>query len=175
MALDVGTAIVEGQWWRHVPAGVGPARRPEPPGDNRWQHGHVVDALYLVDNEAGAWAEWYRHLAEAAMPPHVALPRDLWCYDVAPLEVADLSNASRLARVGLAIPQPGRRSWPPYQAVGEQLWREGWRGLVAPSAARPKSRVLVVYLKRGAVPAEVAPAASKRVTEAPVPPTGMQT
>jgi RES domain-containing protein len=109
------------------------------------------------------------------MPPHVALPRDLWCYDVAPLEVADLSNASRLARVGLAIPQPGRRSWPPYQAVGEQLWREGWRGLVAPSAARPKSRVLVVYLKRGAVPAEVAPAASKRVTEAPVPPTGMQT
>jgi hypothetical protein len=30
--------------------------------------------------------------------------------------------------------------------VGEQLRNEGWRGLVAPSAARPTSRVLAVCL-----------------------------
>lgn len=158
-----------------MPSGADPAARPEPPGDNRWQRGSVVDALYLVDGEAGAWAEWYRHLAEAAMPPAVSLPRDLWCYDVASLEVADLSSADRLARVGLELPVPGRRGWPPYQAVGEELHREGWRGLVTPSAARAGSIVLAVFVSGSIIPPEVAPARSTTVTEVPPPPTGMRT
>jgi hypothetical protein len=29
----------------------------------------VVEAVYLADCEATAWAEWYRALAEAALPP----------------------------------------------------------------------------------------------------------
>lgn len=52
-----------------MPAGVDPAQCPDPPGDNRWQRGHVVDPLYLADSPACTWAQWYRHLAEAAMPP----------------------------------------------------------------------------------------------------------
>lgn len=38
----------------------------EPPPDNRWQRGGVVDALYLADDEDTVWAEWHRHLAEPA-------------------------------------------------------------------------------------------------------------
>ena len=34
----------------------------------------------LANDEAGAWAEWYRHLAERALPPAAGLPRDLWIY-----------------------------------------------------------------------------------------------
>ncbi|MHB8294695.1 MAG: hypothetical protein ACYDH5_08750, partial [Acidimicrobiales bacterium] len=76
--------------------------------------------MYLAEAEACVWAEWYRHLAEAAIPPGNALPRDLWRYRITGLEVADLSDAARLARAGLSVPRPGRQGWPPYQAVGEQ-------------------------------------------------------
>jgi hypothetical protein len=89
-----------------------------PPGDNRWQRGNVVDALYLADGEDTLWAEWYRHLAERGVPPMHALPRDVWRYRVPRLEVADLSTAERLGRVDLIPPTPGRKSWPPFQEVG---------------------------------------------------------
>lgn len=175
MALDVDAVTSRGSWVRHVPAGADPVMRPQPPGDNRWQRGRVADALYLADGEPCAWAEWYRYLAEASIPPNLALPRDLWHYDLAPLEVADLSDPDRLGRVGLAPPRPGRRSWPAFQATGEQLYNEGWRGLLAPSAARPGSRVLVVFLRGATIPVEFLAANCTRVAEPPVPPTGMRT
>ncbi|MGH3495512.1 MAG: RES family NAD+ phosphorylase, partial [Sciscionella sp.] len=162
-------------WWRHVPTTIDASARPDPPGDNRWQRGHIVDALYLADSESCAWAEWYRHLAEAAMPPNVALPRDLWRYEVATLQVADLSDVAQLDRVGLSLPHPGRRGWPAIQAIGEQLQGEGWRGLLAPSAARPASHVLAVFLPGSTTPSELVIAACTRIAQPPVPPTGMRT
>lgn len=175
MALDADPTTVSGRWLRHLPAGVSPASRPQPPADSRWQRGEIVDAFYLASSAACAWAEWYRHLAEAAIPPQFALPRDLWRYDIAPLEVADLRRTDRLARVGLSVPRPGRRGWPQFQAVGEQLAREGWAGLIAPSAARPRDHVLVVFLHGETVPPEVASTSYIRVSEPPAPPTGMRT
>jgi hypothetical protein len=84
------------------------------------------------------WAEWYRHLAEQAVPPLVQMPRDLWTWAL-DVEVADLSTVERLAAVGLPLPQPGQRTWPAFQRVGERLWKDGWPGLLAPSAARPQA------------------------------------
>lgn len=176
MSLEIDPITVTARWWRHVPAGVDPAARPVPAGDNRWQHGQIVDALYLADSEACAWAEWCRHLAEAGLHPRVALPRDMWRYDLSSLEVADLSTAYRLARVGLPQPQPGRRGWPAFQAAGEDLHRQGWRGVLTTSAARPASQVLVVFLPEPVeIPAELVPAGHSRVSEPPAPPTGMRT
>lgn len=175
MALDVSSIRVGGRWYRHVPAGADPTVRPVPPGDSRWQHGSVVDALYLADSEDCAWAEWYRHLAESAIPPTVAMPRDLWTYDISPIELADLSDSARLARVGLTRPTPGRRTWAAFQVVGEQLHHDGWRGLVAPSAARSASRVLVMFLPGATIRAEVTATSRTRVTNPPPPPTGMRT
>jgi hypothetical protein len=121
------------------------------------------------------WAEWYRSLAELGVPPMHQLPRDVWRYHPRALEVADLSDGDRLARVGLALPVPGRKTWRPYQTVGEQLWREGWPGLVSPSAARPEGQVLCVFVDDpGALP--VRPRGRPRVVEEPpAPPTGMRT
>jgi hypothetical protein len=146
LPLDVEATTADGLWLRHTPAGHDPARRPIPPDDNRWQRGDVVDALYLCADEAGAWAEWYRHLAERGLPPRAALPRDLCTYEIAPLTVADLRTSDRLARVGLPAPAPGRRTWPPFQDVGEQLHQEGFAGLLTPSAARPATLILCVFL-----------------------------
>jgi hypothetical protein len=130
--------------------------------------------LYLAEDVATMWAEWYRHLAERGMPPLRRLPRDVWRYRVASIAVANLGDVDRLRDVGLDMPTPGRATWPPYQAVGEQLWREGWPGLVASSAARPEGRVLCLFIDRDAIPAR--PLRRPRVVaEPPVPPTGMRT
>jgi RES domain-containing protein len=134
-----------------------------------------VDAVYLADDEQTAWAEWYRHLAEHGLPPAEQMPRDLWEWDV-DAEVADLSDPARLARVGLGVPRPGRSGWSPFQRIGEALAGEGWRGLRAPSAARP--RYLVICLFREAdesVPGAIPRRPPRRVHQPPAPPTGMTT
>jgi hypothetical protein len=158
-----------------VSHGRNPRVRPAPAPNNRWQRGTVVDALYLADGEQTLWAEWYRSLAEAGLPPLQQLPRDVWRYRPRGLEVADLGDEHGLGRVGLTPPVPGRKTWRPYQAIGEQLWREGWPGLVAPSAARPTGRVLCVYVDDpGSLP--VRPFGRSRVVrEPPAPPKGMRT
>jgi RES domain-containing protein len=175
VALDVDAADAAGRWLRHVPHGADPVGRPEPAPDGRWQRGRIVPALYLARDQAGMWAEWYRWLAEAAIPPHAALPRDVWTFGVRRLAVADLSSAERLERAGLSEPEPSHGSWRPFQRVGEQLHREGWRGLLAPSAARPGSLVLCVFLT-GGLPQEVrAIRPHLTVAEPPAPPVGMRT
>jgi RES domain-containing protein len=131
--------------------------------------------LYLAEEVATVWAEWYRYLAERGLPPLHRLPRDLWRYRVLRTAVADLTDAARLRDVGLEMPAPGRSSWPRYQAVGEQLWREGWPGLVAPSAARPEGRVLCLFVDDPDVLPARPIARPRVVAEPPVPPTGMRT
>ena len=47
---------MRGRWIKHTYPGSAPLPDREPPPDNRWQRGDVVDALYLADSEATAWA-----------------------------------------------------------------------------------------------------------------------
>lgn len=149
MATDIATASIAGSWWRHVPAGVDPVRRPDPPRDGRWQRGDVADAVYLADSAQTAWAEWYRWLAEFALAPRVGLPRDLWRAEVAIEAVVDLRTAVALSALGLPAPLPERDQWPAYQAVGEALHADGATSLAAPSAAREGGFVLCVFLPPG--------------------------
>ena len=175
MALDVDPTTVRGRWVRHTPAAAPAWLDRDPPPDNRWQRGEVVDALYLADSEDTAWAEWYRHLAEAGLPPDEQMPRRLWQWQV-DVRVANLSTVRRLARVGLPPPTPGRRTWPLYQAVGEQLAGEGWAGLVAPSAARQRGKALCLFREAGKRIDGVSPVGRGRLVERPpAPPTGMTT
>jgi hypothetical protein len=74
LTLDVDATGVTGRWVKHARPGSPSLPLRDPPPDNRWQRGDVVDALYLAVDEATAWAEWYRHLAELGVPP-VNLPR----------------------------------------------------------------------------------------------------
>lgn len=175
MALDVEAAIVSGRWRRHIPGHADPAFRPHPPGDSRWQHGAVVDALYLAEDTDCMWAEWYRHLAKAGIPPSESLPRDVWDYEAAAITVADLSTRDRLDRVGLPLPSPRETDWPLFQEIGETLHEQGWPGILTVSAARPESQVLVVFLPSGEAPTELATVSFTHVDAAPTPPRGMRT
>jgi RES domain-containing protein len=159
LPLDVDAAHVSGRWVKHAYPGSEPLSMRDPPPDNRWQRGDEVDALYLAVDEPTAWAEWYRHLAERGLPPAEQMRRDLWEWEV-DIEVADLSDPGRLARVSLGVPRPGRSAWPRFQRVGETLAAEGWRGILAPSAARPGHPVLCLFRAAdgsvgGAVPSPV--------------------
>lgn len=175
MPLDVDPLPVQGLWFRHSRHGSEALpERPGPVPDSRWQKGEAVDALYLADQASTAWAEWYRHLAELGIPPRQWLPTYLWTWEV-DLTVADLGDEDRLQRVGLPVPRPGRSTWEPFQEVGESLHRQGWAGLRAPSAARPGWHVLCLFRTGDLVTGVTAHRPPERITEVPVPPTGMTT
>jgi len=173
--LDVDQTHVAGLWWRHIPAAADVLYQPPHPADNRWQHGEIVEGLYFADSPDTAWAEWYRNLAEAALPPNHALPRDLWRWEISLPQVADLSDDERLARVGLPTMTPTQLEWPSFQPIGETLSAEGWPALVCASAARPQGRVLCVFRTQIEVPGTRPVPPPTTVTEPPVPPTGMRT
>jgi RES domain-containing protein len=174
VALSVSAVAVRGRWVKHTYPGSLPLPERKPPPDNRWQRGDVVDALYLADNEETAWAEWYRHLAERMIPPLAQMPRELWTWEV-DVEVADLSTPEKLADVALALPTPGRHGWAGYQHVGEQLSRDGWVGLLAPSAARPDGKVLCLFRNQEGVIGAMPLSPPRRVDEPPPPPRGLRT
>lgn len=173
MSLPVQARVVDGIWVRHVPHGAGLLGRASTPPDGRWQRGDVVPGLYLADDAQTATAEWYRSLAERGFSPQDYLPYDHHRWRLV-IEVADLSDADRLAAVGLDLPRPSRRTWPAFQRVGEQLWREDWAGLIAPSAARPGSLVACAFIGSWPPPG-CQPVDAHTVAAVPPPPRGMTT
>ncbi len=171
----VARVSVAGVWWRQAPHGSDPLWLASPPSSGRWQRGETVAAIYLADAEATAWAEWYRLLAETALPPTHGMPRDLWRWTIAVNDIADLSTEAKLAEVELPAPQPSRGTWAPFQAVGEELHRDGYRGVLYPSAARPGSQALCLFRDGIVIPGAdpVRPPVTHR--DPPAPPTGMRT
>jgi hypothetical protein len=172
--LDVDPTPVHGVWFRHVPARGEPFYRPEHPSSARWQRGEVVEGLYLADSEETTWAEWYRWLAEFAIPPTRQLPRDLWRFEVDIDRVADLSTPQQLARVELKPPVPDRLQWPAFQAVGETLFAEGWAGVLFASAERSGSLALCVFRSSHESPGVRPVAPPSRHDEPPAPPRGLR-
>ena len=148
---------------------------PPDPADGRWQRGTVIEALYFADSEETVWAEWYRALAESGVPPAQSLPRDLWRWEIALPDVADLTDDDRLARVGLPPLEPTSRQWPIFQPVGEQLHSDGWPALVSASAARPEGQTLCVFRTMREVPGAEPVPPPTTVDDPPEVPTGMQT
>ena len=174
MGLDVTAVAVRGRWVKHTYPGSPPLPERDPPPDNRWQRGDVVDALYLADCEATAWAEWYRHLAERAIPPLAQMPREMWTWEV-DVEVADLSTDEKLAAVGLLQPAPSRRGWLAYQLVGEQIAAEGWAGLLAPSAARLVGNALCLFREHPTIRGAEPQFPPRQIATPPPPPVGLRT
>ncbi len=173
MALQVAARAVEGVWVRHVPHRADLLGRASVPADGRWQRGEVVPGLYLADSIETVTAEWYRSLAELGLAPQDHIPYDHheWHLD---LRLADLSDPERLFGVALPQPTPDRRTWPEFQRVGEQLWEEGWAGLLVPSAARPQALVACIFAASWP-PAGCEPLTASTVVAVPPPPRGMHT
>lgn len=174
--MDVQPTSVRGVFFRHVPAGGDPLFQPEYPADGRWQRGGIVEGFYLAGDEQTAWGEWYRVLAELAMPPMRQMPRDLWRFEIHIEEVADLSNPKRLAAVGLPPPLPARNQWPQFQTVGETLASGGWAGILYPSAARSGSNhALCLFRRTPRIPGVDPISPPAHYNEPPAPPRSLRT
>jgi RES domain-containing protein len=173
MSLSVEAIAVRGEWIRHAPHRSALLGRATRLTAKRWQRDHVVRAVYLADEPETAVAEWYRFLAERGMRPRCAVPHDHHRWEVS-LDVADLSTPERLAAVGLEPPGPSSAGWRSFQQVGEALWRAGWRGLLAPSAARPGAKILCVFTDDWP-PSSCFPVGVDEIRDVPIPPTGMTT
>lgn len=135
----------------------------------------MVRALYLADSADTAWAEWYRHSAELGVPPASRMPRDSWRLSVRLTDVADLTADGVLTAHGIEALAPTRRQWPVTQRVGEAYFRDGWRGLIAPSAAHAGGRVLAVFRPLPAVPGVRPLPPPRHHLELPPLPTGLRT
>jgi hypothetical protein len=173
--LDVDAIALVGTWYRQIPAGADPLHRPVDPADSRWQRGTIVEAIYLADSEPTVWAEWYRSLAEVAVPPSQALPRDLWRWEIDLPRVADLRTEAQRTRVELPSLLPSRAQWPAFQAVGERLQADGWSALVCESAARPEGRTLCIFRTAQRVAGANPVPPPTTVGDPPVVPTGLRT
>jgi RES domain-containing protein len=173
VARAIDAVHVSGEWVRHAPHRSDLLGRSAIAADGRWQRGDQVPGLYLADDATTAVAEWYRFLAELGMPPARGVPHDHHVWRLG-LDVADLSTARQLAGVGLTPPRPGTATWGAYQELGEMLWRDGWAGLIAPSAARPEGRVVCIFADRWP-PEGCTPLRTEEITETPPPPRGMTT
>lgn len=175
MVTTIERASVAGSWWRQTPHGSDPLWLATPPSSGRWQHGATVAAIYLADDEQTAWAEWYRALAEIAMPPTHGMPRDLWRCTIAVGEIADLSTPEKLARLDLLVPRPGQRTGAPFQAAGEQLHGDGYRGILYPSAARPHHKALCLFREGALIPGAEPQRPPVTHRDPPALPTGLRT
>jgi RES domain-containing protein len=146
-----------------------------PPSSGRWQHGATTAAIYLADEESTAWAEWYRLLAELALPPTHAMPRDLWRWTVGLSAIADLSTPAKLAQLGLPPPIPARSTWPEFQTVGEWLYQAGYQGVLYPSAARPGHQALCLFRDNSAIAGAEPIRPPVIYRDPPPPPVGLRT
>ena len=136
----------------------------------------MVRAVYLADCEDTAWAEWMRAIAEAGIDPATSFPRSVFTLDVDVTGIADLRTPAKLRRVaGVRTMQPTRRRWPVTQPVGDNLWRAGAHGIVAPSAAHGGHEVLTLFRTAVAVPGLVERGAATTYLTMPRIPTGLRT
>jgi hypothetical protein len=68
VALDVDGVDTAGTWLHHIPHAADPRSRPSPAGDNRWQRGAVIDALYLAADTANRDANVRTRTARRPLP-----------------------------------------------------------------------------------------------------------
>lgn len=131
--------------------------------------------FYLADTEETAWAEWYRHTSELGVPPATRMPRSTWKIAVDVTDIVDLTAFGILAAHGITDLHPTRRQWPLTQPVGEAYYRDGCRGLLAPSAAREGGQVLAIFRPVPELQGLVPVPPPKHHTDLPPLPTGLRT
>jgi RES domain-containing protein len=99
---------------------------------------------YASDQEQAAWAELFRHFLGEGVDPFEVLRR-IGAVDVHGLEVLDLTDDSVRNGLGLDTEDLVGDDYRFTQDLADTVRAAGFQGLLAPSAALPGRRTLVVF------------------------------
>ena len=135
-----------GEAFRHVTLGLPPlsgegARKV----GRRWNPPDSFPTLYLALEFPTVIAEFHRLAKRERTSPERFLPRTVYRYAVALGECLDLRRDDALAIVGLDRDIVGSANMTACQRVGAAVHSGGYEGLLAPSATR-SGTVLVIFL-----------------------------
>lgn len=98
---------------------------------------------YASDREQAAWAELFRHFLDEGVDPF-EVRRRVGAVDVQ-VEVLDLTDDAIVRSLGVNPADLVSDDYTTTQAVAEEARRAGFAGILAPSAALPGRRTLVLF------------------------------
>ncbi|MCX6071370.1 MAG: RES family NAD+ phosphorylase [Chloroflexi bacterium] len=135
--------------WRHVPAGaqvlhVGFILR----AGGRWNRRGRYGALYTALKPQGALAEYRKYYRQRGMANRPKSPRDLVSVEVDLDPVVDLTDPGN----GIVDPKASfltgdtPQDYDKCQALADDVRAAGYVGLIAPSAAAPGEKNLMIYI-----------------------------
>ncbi|MGI9181326.1 MAG: RES family NAD+ phosphorylase [Longimicrobiaceae bacterium] len=134
-----------GRVWRHVPRGAHALHLGfilEATG--RWNRQGEYGCLYTALTPAGALAEYRKHLVRNRLQK----PRDLVSIEVTVRPVLDLTELAIQARYAASLEKmtgDSDEELEQCRQLADAARGEGFRAILAPSAAQEGERVLVIY------------------------------
>ncbi len=135
--------------WRHLPAGAHPLNAHFIlHAAGRWNRPGVYGCLYTALTREGALAEYERYLQRAALTG--LKPRELVTIEVTVEPVLDLTDEAVRAELGLSLETlvgEGAADIEACRDVADWARANGYRAIVAPSAASSGEKILAIYLE----------------------------
>ena len=135
--------------WRHVPAGAHPLHAGYIlRAGGRWNRWGVYGCLYTAFTQKGARTEYKKYVQREAASGFGVEPRELVSIQAALEPVADLTNKKTST---ISPDEPFLTGDEPAdleacRALADSLRSDGFVGIIAPSAALPRGKNLMIYI-----------------------------
>ncbi len=143
--------IFEGTVWRHIPQGAHPLHigyilR----ASGRWNRAGLYGALYTSLSMDGALAELKKNCSISGIALSDLAPRDLVSIDVKCRPVLDLTMASVRRKIDITLKQLKNDSLGSIELcriIADWSRQQGYRSILAPSAALKEVQNLIVFFE----------------------------
>jgi RES domain len=123
----------------------GSTREPTLQPEGRWHRDGREYTQYFALSPRGAWAELIRYEGLRLATELEDCQHHLWWFEIEEKDIADLSSFNEAHRVHIDPGMLVDDNLSCCQALGSQLRAEGYRGVLAPSAALPGERNLTLF------------------------------